>query len=34
MEAGNWLSYESVKRYAYLDGKRKKASFKKLDKLL
>ena len=34
MLAGNWKSYESVKRYALLSDERKKASFKRMDALL
>ena len=34
MEAGNWKSYDVVKRYAILNSKTKKASFAKMDKIL
>ncbi len=34
MTAGNWKSWESVARYAYLSDERKKDSFRKLDGVL
>ena len=34
MAAVGWRSYDAVKRYAYLNDKSKKASFRKMDSIL
>jgi len=34
MAAGGWRSFEAVRRYAYLNDKMKKDSFRKMDQIL